>query len=209
MAKKTVHIDTLGPYDTWRAPWETEGGSDAEIDKVVLKRLIFNLKQTVATGRDSLEDAKETLTETEASLESAKDQAASANGEEAQKKIDRLETKLAEVTSSRDGLIKDAEVSTLRAEVLEGVDAKHAKHVVGDTREELEKSLAEIREDFGIVAPKNDDEEEYEEEEKSQLRTNPRRLKNSGDPAPNEGANGEYDFDKVANDIVTNGALFR
>ena len=42
------HIETLGSYENFRAPWETEGGEDAEIDKTKLRRLIYNVRADLA-----------------------------------------------------------------------------------------------------------------------------------------------------------------
>jgi hypothetical protein len=198
------HTDALKPFDEFRAPWETADGSEAEIDKPKLKRYIYGLATDKAKAQDAREDAVESVKTIEADLEAAKKEAASANGEEATKKIARLEKDLAEAKATVTTLEKDKEVSELRAEVLEGVDPKHAKHVKGETREELEKSLAEIREDFGIKAPDDDGDGDGDDDDAAEraARTRPRpNLRNPADSKPNDGSD-EIDFDKVADDIL-------
>ena len=127
MAKSTAHIDKLGNYDVFRAPWESEAGGDADVDKPTLKRLVYNLKKDLATVRDTLDDTKATLTETEAQRDEAKSQAADGSGAEAQKQIDKLTKDLEKVTTERDGLVKAKEVADLRTEVLGDFATKYPK----------------------------------------------------------------------------------
>lgn len=205
------HTDALKPFDEFRAPWETADGSEADIDKPKLKRFIYNLFTDKAKAQDAREEAVESVKTIEADLEEAKKEAASANGEEATKKIAKLEKDLAEAKATATALEKDKEISDLRAEVLEGVDPKHAKHVKGETREELEKSLAEIREDFGIEAPGADDDDDNDDE--TEVRTRPRpRLTNPLDAQLGKtggGADGAVDYDAVAENILSGGSVFR
>jgi len=194
------YTDALKPIEEFTAPWETASGEKVDPDLAKLKRHLYNLMRDKAEAQDAREEAKETLTKAEKDLEDAKAEAADANGAEAQKKIDRLEKKVSDLTAERDKLVSDQETATLRAEVLEGVDPKHAKHVKGETREELEKSLAEIREDFGIADPNDGDEDGDEDEPK--VRNRPRSIKNPADPEGGRQVEAEIDFDKVADDIV-------
>src|SRR5690606_20879558 len=182
--------------------WETEAGEDAEINKSTLKRLIYNLKVGEAKALDQVDASKEAIEAAEAKAAEAKAEAEKASPDEANRKIARLEKQVADLTTERDGLVKDKEISELRAEVLAGVDPKHAKHVKGETREELEASLKEIREDFGLEAPGKDDEEEAEV-----ART--RRRSHLGNPLdPQSGKDGgEVDFDKVAAEILGDSRL--
>ena len=196
------HTDAVKSLDEFRAPWETEGGTDAEIDKPKLRRFIHNLISDKAKAQDAREDAQEKLATAEKDLEAARAEAADANGAEAQKKIDRLEKKVSDLTAERDRLVSDKERSDLRSEVLGDLDPKYAKYVQGETREELEKSLEDVKKDFGISDEPGDEDEE-EEEEKT-VRTTPRsRLRNPADRESGKGAE-EIDFDKVADDIVGN-----
>lgn len=200
------HTDALKSFDEFRAPWETESGTEAEIDKPKLKRFIYNLFTDKAKAQDAREEAAESVKAIQADLDEAKKEAASANGAEATKKIERLERDLAEAKGKVETLEKDKEISDLRAEVLAGVDPKHAKHVKGETRDELEKSLAEIYEDFGIEASGKDDEDEIDDDE---VRTRPRsRLTNPADSA-NGKPGDEIDFEKAAADILDGAAIFR
>lgn len=205
MGKNT---DAVKPLDQWRAPWETESGSDAEIDKPKLKRYIHNLVMDKAKAQDARDEATEHVTELEKDLEEAKTEAAASNGEEAQKKIDRLTSQLAAAKQKVTDLETAKEESDLRAEVLEGIDPKVAKYVVGKTREELEASLEEVKKDFGIDADPNDDDDEDEEDDENVGRTTPRsRLRSVTDPAANSGREQEMDPDAVADMILSGGRL--
>ena len=222
MAKSTAHQDALGAYENFKAPWESEAGADAEIDKGKLKRLIFNLKLDHAKARDSRDDADAALKVAETERDEARDQAADGSGAEAQKKIDKLTADLQKVTDERDVLKKDKEVAETRKEVLGDFEAKYpkaAKYVTGETEEELTASLKEVAEDWGIDLEATGDEDEVDEDEDEDedtdldrvARTKPRgpSLLNPRDPANGKGGEQEIDFDKVAGDIVTGGAVFR
>lgn len=196
------YTDAVKPIDQFVAPWETESGSDAEIEKPKLKRYIHNLVVDKAKAQDAREEATESVKTLEAQLEEAKTEAANASGEEASKKIAKLEKQLEEANGKVAGLEKAKEISDLRAEVLEGVDPKHAKHVKGETREELEASLAEIREDFGLEAPKDDEEDDDE----PTVRTRPKsNLSNPLDAKSGKPGETEIDYDKVADQILGTG----
>lgn len=194
------HLDALKPFDEFRAPWETEGGSDAEIDKPKLKRWIYGVLTDKAKAQDAREEALESVKTLEADLDEAKKEAASANGDEATKKIAKLEKELAEAKSTVETLEKDKEISELRAEILAGVDPKHAKHVKGETREEIEKSLEEIREDFGLPKPGEDP---ADDDDDVQIRTRPRTsLTNPADKLAGKSGDADLDFDKIADQIL-------
>ena len=202
MAESTKHQDKVGSFDNFRAPWETEAGQDAEIDKAKLKRLIFNLKAGEAKALDAAASAKAALEVAEKERDEAKEDAEKASPEEANKKIDRLQKKVDELTSERDKLVADKERADLRAEVLEGLEPKYAKYVTGETREELEKSLEQVREDFGLSGEGDDD---PADDDDSKIRTRPRRLSNPADRQSGKPGDEEIDFDKVADDIVGSG----
>lgn len=208
MAKKTAHLDALGSYEAFRAPWETEGGQDAEIDKGKLKRLIFNLKQDFAKSRDTADERQEALTEAEAQLETAKAEAADANGEEAQKKIDKLEKKVADLTAERDKFVADKELDELRSEVLGDFAEKNpkaAKYVKGATKEELEKSLAEVKDDWGIADEEpGDGNDDDSDDDGRPVRNSPQTRVKLGNSADRGGRGGEVeiDFDKVAEEAI-------
>ena len=200
------HLDALPSEADFRAPWETADGTEAEIDKAKLKRFIYNLSKDKAKAQDARDEAQEAVTKAEKELEEAKAEAADANGVEAQKKIDRLEKKVADLTAERDKLVADQEYAELRAEVLEGLDPKYAKYVTGQTREELEKSLEQVKEDFGLEESGDGDEGDDDEDE-PKVRTQPRtrtKVRNPADPEAGKGSE-EIDFDKVADDILGRG----
>lgn len=200
------HTDALGTLDNFRAPWETEGGTDAEIDKAKLRRWIFNVLNDKAKAQDARDDVNADLEKAKADLDEAKDEAASANGEEAQKKIDRLQAKVDSLTAEKDALVSANEQRELREEVLADFAREHpkaAKYVKGETREELEESLASVKEDFGISDEDGDDEDE--EDEERNVRTTPRArkgLRNGADPDSGKPGDEPVDFDKAADEIL-------
>lgn len=200
MAKSTKHIDALGSYDTFKAPWQTEGGEDAEIDKSKLSRLIYNLKKDFALARDAHEDTKASLTETETERDEAKAAAADTNGVEAQKTIDKLTKERDELKTENEGLTKAKATADLRAEVLAGLDPKYAKYVVGETKEDLEESLAAVKEDFGISDEPGEEDENEDDEPK--VRNQPRSLLNPADKANGKPGEKEIDFSKVADEAL-------
>lgn len=201
------HTDKLGSIDDFKAPWETEAGQDAEIDKPKLRRLIFNLKLGEAKALDAKDEAAEALETAEKELEEAKDEAANANGDEAQKKIDRLQAKVDKLQKEVDDRTAADELAQLRADVLGDFAEKHpkaAKYVKGETEEELEKSLAEVKEDWGISDEPGDDDEDPEDEDEPKVRNRPtarKGLRNGADRENGKGAE-EVDWDKVADDVV-------
>lgn len=202
MAKSTTHQDKLGTFDTFRAPWQSEAGEDAEINKGVLAKLIFNLKLDKAKAADAAEDAKAALAVAETERDEAKSQAADGSGAEAQTKITKLEKDLEKVTGERDALQGAKDLADLRKEVLgdfEAANPKAAKYVTGTTKEELEASLEEVKEDWGISDEPNDEEEEGED---PPARTAPRTqslLVNPGDKG-GKGADTEIDWEKWADE---------
>lgn len=209
MAKSTKHQDKIGSFENFRAPWETEAGADAEIDKPKLKRLIFNLKSGEAKALDAAADAAADLEAAETERDEAKEQAANANPAEAQKQIDKLQKKVDDLTAERDGLVKAKEHADLRAEVIGDLDPKYAKYVQGEDREALEKSLADVKADFGLESGDGDG-DEGDEEEENPLRSTPRArkgLRNGPDPESGKGGD-EVDFDKVADQIIGGGRVF-
>lgn len=195
------HTDKLGKFEEFRAPWETADGSEAEIEKPKLKRWIFNLLADKAKSQDARDEATDKVAEIEKELETAQTELASANGEEAQKKIKKLEGDLADAKAKVTELETAKEQADLRAEVLEGLDSKYAKYVTGTTREELEKSLEEVKADFGLED--GDDNEDENEDDEPRVRTTPRTsLRNGADPKNGKPGEQTVDFDKVADGIV-------
>lgn len=197
------HLEALTKFDDFRAPWETETGDDAEIDKGKLKRYIYNLAADKAKAQDArdsisteLDGANEKLSEVEAEVKKA-------SPDEANKKIAKLEASLKAITDERDGLVKDKEMSDLRSEVLGGVDPKIAKYVTGETREDLEANLKSVMADFGVSA--EDDANEDDDEGDYSIDTQPvKALKNVSVPKQQAG---DFDFDKVASEILGHGVL--
>lgn len=201
------HLESLKPIDEFRAPWETEGGTDAEIDKPKLKRWIHGILSDKAKAQDARDDVQAKLTEAEAALETAKAEAATANGPEAQKKIDALQKKVDELTAAATAREEADAKEALRKEVIGDLDPKYAKYVVGETREDLEKSLEDVKADFGI---KDDGEEELDEDGEPVVRTTPQRRTRVVNPIDDQNGKGgdEIDYDKVADSILSGGNVF-
>jgi hypothetical protein len=204
VAKSTKNQDKIGAYDAFRAPWETESGTETDVDKPTLKRLVYNLKVGEAKALDAQEDLKTAVTEVEAERDTYKQQAADGSGAEAQKQIDKLTKERDDLKAERDGLVEAKAEADLRAEVLGDLDPKYAKYVQGKTKEELEKSLEDVKADFGLADEKDGDEDEDTDDERN-VRTRPRSLLgNPADPANGKPAEKEIDFDKVASDVIGN-----
>lgn len=196
------HTDKLGTYDDFKAPWETEAGTDAEIDKPKLRRLIFNLKLGEAKALDNADEAKEKVTAAETERDEAKADAEKASPDEANKKIARLEKENADLKAEKTAREEADAHEALRKEVLGDLDPKYAKYVVGKDKKELEESLEAVKADFGIKdgEPGDDDDDDDENVIRSTPRT---RLKNVADRST-EDANGAVDFDKVADEALGN-----
>ena len=205
MAKSTKHQDSLGSFDSFKAPWESEAGEDAEIVKPTLKKLVYNLKLDKAKASDAAEDAKAALAVAETERDEARTQAADGSGAEAQKKIDKLEKDLEKVTGERDALQGDKDLAELRKEVLgdfEAANPKAAKYVTGTTKEELEASLEEVKEDWGISDEPGDEDEENEEEPPARTAPRTASLLNPADKG-GKGADSEIDWEKWADEKVS------
>lgn len=201
MAKSTKHKDAVKSFDDFRAPWETADGSEAEIDKPKLKRYIYGLVTDKANAQDAREDALADVETLTAELDEAKKQAESANGEEASKKIAKLEKDLEKANSRVTELETSIEQAELRKEVLGDLPDRYAKYVTGETREELEKSLEEVKADFGLDTDEGGD--EGDDEDEPQVRTRPRtNLRNPLDEKSGKAGAESIDFDQVAEDIL-------
>lgn len=199
MGKNT---DKLGTLEDYRAPWETEAGTDAEIDKPKLKRLMFNLKLGEAKALDAKTEAEEKVTEAEADVAKYKKQAADSTGEEAQKALTKAEADLAAAKATVKKLETDIANRDLRSEVLAGVDPKVAKYVVGETKEELEKSLKEVKEDFGITdKPAGDDDNDGDDDDDFTHITPRSKVKTPLDKG-GEGDSKEHDYAAFASEWI-------
>lgn len=199
MSKRT---EAVKPFDEFRAPWETADGSEAELDKGKVKRLIHKLTLDGAKALDQIDELQAAVKAVETERDQAKDDAAKASPDEANRKIARLEKENEALKGERDTLSHDLEVTKVRGELLGGLDPKVAKYVKGETKEEIEASLAEVKADFGIS-----DEKDGEDGE-DKVRTTPRsNLVNRTDPTPPGRGSGEIDFDKAADEILGYGVF--
>lgn len=198
------HIDELGSYQDFRAPWETETGDEAEIDKPKLKKLLFNARSAKAAALDERDEAAEATKAAEADRDEAKAEAAKASPEEANKKIERLEAENKAFKEEAEARKAKDEHDALRKEVLGDLDEKYAKYVVGDDKAALEESLEQVKADFGLDSGDGDDDED--EDDEPSIRTRPRtQVRNPADPAAGGPGEQEYDFDKIAAQIVGSG----
>jgi len=204
------HLDAVKPLSEFRAPWETEDGSEAEINKVTLKKYIHNLITDKAKAQDARDETVEKLTKAETDLAEAKEAAATANGPEVQKQIDKLTKERDDLKAEVDKRDAEKAAADLRAEVLGDFTEKNpkaAKYVTGTTKEELEASLAEVKEDWGITDEDPDNEDPDDDE--PVVRSRPRAgLRNLGDPENGKGGEQVVDFDKVAEQAIAGGRIF-
>jgi len=193
------HLDKLGKFESYKAPWESETGSDEEIDAEKFKKFLFNLLSDKAKAEDAAEEAvtkaAEQVTSIQAELDAAKADVAKGDSTG---KIAELETKLAEAESAKAG----AETALVRLEVAteKGLTPKQAKRLQGKNREEFEADADELLEDLGVQPGKT----EENDDDEGEGRTAPRRLNlvNAGD----SGSGGaELDYDKLAGEIVGGG----
>jgi hypothetical protein len=192
------HTDALGSLDSFKAPWESETGQDAELDPVKLKKYLYNLQLDKAKAQDVRDEADEKVKAAEKNLTAAKAEVAKGDPTG---KIAELEEKLAAAEAGA----KDAGSKVDRLEVAldKGLTARQAARLVGSTKEELEADAAEFAKELGIepttqrVDLVKDDEGD---ENVVDLRRSARPVVTPGDPRP--GTDGEVDFDKLAAGIV-------
>jgi hypothetical protein len=197
------HLDKLGSLEEFKAPWESDTGSDAEIDATKLKKYLYNLQSDKAKAEDAAEEAAEKVTKAEQDLKDAKAEVAKGDPTG---KIAELEGKLAEAQTAA----TKAEQNLLRVEVAteKGLTVKQAKRLQGETEEELKADADEILEEFGVKATKQDDEDEHDEDEDEPTgRTTPQRKLNLVNPGDTGSGAAEIDYDKEAAAIV-GGSLF-
>jgi hypothetical protein len=190
------HIDQLGPFENFRAPWESETGEDESPNPEKLKKYLYNLLLDKATAQDARDETAEKVTEAENKLKTAKAEVAKGDPTG---KIAELEGKLAEAETNA----KKAQTSLdkLTVGIEKGLTPKQAARLQGETKEELEADADEILETFGVAKPaENEEEEEEDEDDEVELRTSPRLLQNPADPK-REANDGDYDYDKVVSNF--------
>lgn len=207
------HVDAIAPIESFRAPWETEGGEEVEIDKAKLKRYIHGLQMDKAKAQDARDAAEEGKTKAETDKAAAEVEAAAqkkraddSTGAETATALKKAESDRDKYKNELDSLKAEKAAADLKAEVIGDLEPKYAKYVTGETKEELEKSLKQVREDFDLPDPsaKGDDDDDDDDDIPS-LRRQP-RLTNGRKGADDRDQ--IIDFDKVADDIVNNGFGF-
>src|SRR6476661_681601 len=110
-------------FDEFKAPWETEAGDDAEIDKDKLKKYIHSLlvdKDKAQTARDKAvgerDEAKKALDE---------------KSREGETEVDRLKRENEELRSK--GSEESPEVLKLRVALRKGLTETQARRLIGNT----------------------------------------------------------------------------
>jgi hypothetical protein len=188
------HTDKLGSFDNFKAPWESETGSDDEIDAAKFKKYLFNLLADKAKAEDAADEAAEKVTQIQAELDTAKKDVAKGD---TSGKVAELQEKLTKAESEAE----TAKADYVRLEVAteKGLTPKQAKRLQGKTKEELEADADEILEEFGV---KKSEESQDDEDDENEGRTTPRPKLNLVNPGDSGGKGGEYDYDKIAADIV-------
>lgn len=203
-----AHADKFASYEDFKAPWETESGEDAEVDKPKLKRLLFNARKGEAVAQDAVKaaetDRDEAVKAAETERDAAKAEVEKASPEEANRKIAKLESENAALKTAADDRKKADEHEELRKEVIGDLDPKYAKYVQGADRDALEKSLESVKADFDLA----DGEEGEEGDDDDVIRTRPRsRLRNGSDPESGKPGTDEVDFDAAADKILGGGVF--
>lgn len=194
------HTDAVKPLDEFRAPWETESGEDAEIDKGKLKRFIHNLLRDKAQAQDSRDESLEKVKAAEADRDKAVEEAKKILPEDAQKTIDKLTAERDEFKSQSEALTAEKEIAELRKEILGdfAVD-KRSKFVTGTTRDEIQASFDELKETFGI------DDEAAVDDDGNPLETQPKiggKLRSATDKGSGSGGDTAFDPEKAADQIM-------
>lgn len=211
MAKSTKHQENVPQFDAFRAPWETETGAEAEIDKAKLKRYIHGLVVDKAKAQDAREDAQAEVEALTTERDDLKARADSGDGAEATKQIEKLTRERDALKAERDELVSANEERELRATVLAGLPEKYAKRVTGKTEADLKASLKELAEDFDIPLTKDGlydaeaasggDEDEDDLDGRVRPQTSVRRF--VVNPSDEEGGDGgPIDFDKAVDQIL-------
>jgi hypothetical protein len=206
---KPKHVEQVPSLDEFRAPWETESGTDAEIDKTRLRKYIHSLLTDKARAQEALE-AKETA-ETEKAA--AEKRAEDATGGETQKALNEALAKAQKFEDEVKTLKAEKAKADLRAEVLGDLDPKYAKYVTGETKADLEKSLEQVREDFGLPKPgeqseDDDEDDEDDEDDDGLLRRQPRRLSNGRVDFVGGDDDNDIDPEKVAERLVGGSSFY-
>ena len=189
------HIDTLGKFADYKAPWESETG-EVEIDKDKLKKLTYDLRADKAKALDAKDEAAEKLAAAETERDEFKSQVDSKDPDAAGK-IAKAEQKAKDAEAKAAA----AELRADRAEVAaeKGLTPAQAKRLQGSTKEELEADADEFIKDLAPARPEG---EEDPEEDEATGRVVPRNLSlnNGGDPQVS--ADAEPDYDKLVAGIL-------
>lgn len=198
------HTDALGSLDSFKAPWESDLGQDAEVDTAKLKKYLYNLLLDKAKAQDAREEAEGKVKGLETQLEEAKAEVAKGDPEG---KIAKLEKQVDEAKAESQKA--QHALDKLEVGIEKGLTPKQAARLQGDDRAALEKDAAEILETFGVkkTTTEETDEEreereerEAEEAEQSGIRQTP-RLVNGLDPKLGK-PDAEPDYEKIADGVI-------
>lgn len=196
------NLDKLGKIEDFKAPWETETGSDAEIDSSKLKKFLFNLLTDKAKAEDASDEAVEAKTKAEQELTEKASEFAKGDttGE-----LGKVQTKLAEAENA--AKTAQGNLDRLTVGIEKGLTPAQAKRLQGSTIKELEADADELLETFGVVKGEKPGDNDGDEEDEQEGRTAPRSALTLVNPADTDGGGKDYDYDKIAGEIAS-GNLF-
>lgn len=169
--------------DQYRAPWETEAGGEAEIDKGKLKKYLHGL----LVDKDRLQTTVTEVTTERDTLKSAAEE----KSREGETELERLKRENAELAAKQgQAPAETAETLRLRVALEKGLTLTQANRLSGSTQEELaadaDAYLAEIGKTPG---------------EESTVRRQPQTVTNGGGSGDDDGDDTPIDIAKALEQI--------
>lgn len=183
------HVDKLGPFETFTAPWETATG-ETEIDNSKLKRHLYNLMLDKAKAQDARDESQSKLTEVEQERDGLKAEAEKGGNPDLVKELEAERSKTAAEVARADKAERDLLVTTVAVD--KGIPVKQAlKRLQGTTEDEIVADADEFLADFGPGGSDDGDDDT--------LTSFPRDLNNPGSGAKKKtGSVSTDDFEAVA-----------
>ena len=169
----------LAKLEDWTAPWETETGTDQEIDKARLKKYLHNLLSDKEKLQESVAEKDTKITDLQGKVD--------AKAREGESEMDKLKRENKELQDKIAAGVSDNDPRLLRLEVAmdKGLTAAQAKRLVGNTKEELETDADELIQSFGGQG--KTDESDTSNAGDNAGRRQPARRFNPGDRQGEEG----------------------
>lgn len=215
MAKSIKFTSKVPKLEDYKPSWLKIGeDGEREVDIDAALKAAYTLTVDKAKAQDAREDAVAEVAERTTERDELQSKVDDKNAPDAQVEIGKANAR----AEKAEAAAKAAESRAARAEVVaeKGLTAKQAKYLPKDgSKEDLETAADEILEDFPEAAKVEETEEEREEREEREAeeaavggRTRPRTtaLINPADPA--SGSEKEYDYDKVADQIMGGGIRY-